>query len=1139
MRTGPGVFAQVVLEAMVESVVYQEIVFDDRGGAADSRILDCNPAFTTMTGISREEAVGRCASELFGGSLPHLDLYARVAESGRPEQFETYYAPLERYLSVSVFSPRRGTFATIVSDITERDRTARLLRRYQLLAEHSRDIFLFVRPDDGRVVEANASAVAAYGYGREELLGLTVFDLREQASGGATAAQMVEADERGIRFETVHRRKDGSTFPVEVSSAGVAEHGARLLVSVVRDISERKRSEARLAAEHERLDVTLRSIGDAVIATDDRGRITLMNPVAEQLTGWPAGDSLGRPLDQVFRAVEEGTRRPASDPIERVLRRGEVIKMANHTALLARGGDERPIADSAAPIRDASGRTLGAVLVFRDQTAERHADKLRREGEVRLARSEQRYRLLAENVHDVIWTLDLVTRRFTYVSPSIERLRGLSVAEALAEPLERSLTAESLARARAKMAQIGTPEEENPHVGVYDQPCKDGTVKHVEITMAVIRGAAGRPVEVVGVSRDATARVQAERALADRERQLRSVLETALDAFWLVDEGGKFLEVNDAACTMSGYSREELRGMGVSDLEAAETADQVRAHIERIRAQGYDRFESRFRRKDGQIFDVEVSVRYAQLGAARLVCFLRDITDRKRAEDAVRRSEERFRALIERSSERIAMLDAQGRYTFWSGNAIETIGWTPGDIVGTSPLGYIHEADRPRVEAKLGRLLSRAGSTDSDVYRFQHKDGSWRHVESVARNLLHDPAVQAVVVNSRDVTAARALEEQFRQAQKLESVGRLAGGVAHDFNNLLTVILSCSEALQEKVDPRDAEARDDLDEIHAAGTRARDLTRQLLAFARKQVIAPVPLALNEAVARNQKMLARLLGEDVSLEVHLEPQPWTMYADPGQVEQVLMNLAVNARDAMPKGGSLIMRTGNVRVTEQDAGHDEGSRPGEWVELLVRDTGVGMPPEVQAHLFEPFFTTKEQGKGTGLGLATVYGIVSQAGGHIHVESEPGCGSTFRIRFPRSREATAPAPTIAPLRSTRGSERILVVEDDSLVRGVLVRVLTGSGYDITVIGHPRQALELAEDELRRVKLLVTDVVMPEIDGQALARELTLRHPCLRVLYLSGYTRDAISERSALDSGAEFLAKPFTRSALLEKVRAILDAS
>jgi PAS domain S-box-containing protein len=627
--------------------------------------------------------------------------------------------------------------------------------------------------------------------------------------------------------------------------------------------------------------------------------------------------------------------------------------------------------------------------------------------------------------------------------------------------------------------------------------------------------------------------------VAERQRQLEAILELSLDGFCLLDAAGKFLWVNEAASAVSGYSRDELLRMTITELEARDGPAELPARIARLRGMGAERFDARHRRKDGRVIDVEVSVQRTDPGeGGGFACFVRDIGERKRAEEAARGSEARFHALIERSSDMIQILDAGGQYLYWSQNALQASGWTPEETLGVSAMALIHEDDRARVGAALAGLLSTPGGIATAAYRFQHKDGTWRQVESVGRNLLEDPAVRGVVINSRDVTDRRQLEEQLRQAQKLDSVGRLAGGVAHDFNNILTVILSCSGALEAKLAQDDLEGHQDLAEIRAASERARDLTRQLLAFARRQAVAPVSLHLNDVVRRSQEMLARLLGEDVELRVQLQGGLWDVHADPGQVDQVLMNLAVNARDAMPRGGVLAMATRNWTAPVAGEARGDEPPPGEWVQLLIRDSGTGMSPEVQAHLFEPFFTTKEQGKGTGLGLATVYGIVTQAGGHVGVRSEPGAGTTFVVSLPRRREAQAQHEAAPAPESTQGTEPILVVEDDDRVRGVIVRALHAQGYQVTALGHPALALALDEDELRRMRLLVSDVVMPGLDGPALARKLTRVHPGLPVLYLSGYTRDAMSERGGLTPGAEFMSKPFDRSALLEKVRAMLDA-
>ena len=522
---------------------------------------------------------------------------------------------------------------------------------------------------------------------------------------------------------------------------------------------------------------------------------------------------------------------------------------------------------------------------------------------------------------------------------------------------------------------------------------------------------------------------------------------------------------------------------------------------------------------------------------------LRTVTGRaiRRGEEALRTSEARFRALTEHSTDMILVFDAEKRVQYWSRGAEETLGWTADEVLGRTlaDLRIIHPDDVPLLEEVQQATDSGSREALPVTIRHRHRDGSWRLVEGSGRSLLDDPAVRGVVVNARDVTEQRRLEDQFRQSQKLESIGRLAGGVAHDFNNLLTVILSCSEGIREAqaegrtVDP------EDVDQIREAGERARDLTTQLLAFARKQVISPIPLDLNTVVRGNERLLRRVLGEDVELEVHAQEGLWLALCDPGQMEQLLLNLAANARDAMPKGGKLVIETRNALVDPGPSATNPST--GQWVHLVVRDSGAGMSPEVQERLFEPFFTTKEIGKGTGLGLATVHGIVTQNGGRVLVESEPGQGTTFEIRFPRTREDAGGAPDTAqaPVTTTGGTETLLVVEDDPRVRAVTVRALRGAGHRVLVAGSGAEALGILEGEPGPLHLVVTDVVMPGMSGKALVDALRTRRPGLRALFVSGYPQEVIARRGVLDSGIEFLAKPFTPATLVARVRALLDAA
>ncbi len=511
----------------------------------------------------------------------------------------------------------------------------------------------------------------------------------------------------------------------------------------------------------------------------------------------------------------------------------------------------------------------------------------------------------------------------------------------------------------------------------------------------------------------------------------------------------------------------------------------------------------------------------------------------------VRESEALLRAVTDATPDPVFLKGRDGRWLFCNPATLPVTGKTMDQVIGKTDAEIYGD---PAISAPLmetDRRVMESGQAEVVDERILGPQGYRLFLSTKAPYRDAEGRVVGVIGNARDITDRKraeqellAAEERFQQAQKLESVGRLAGGVAHDFNNLLTVILSCSDALQADLRAGRPAALEDVEQIRTAGARARDLTGQLLAFARRQVIAPVPLDLNDAVRNSERLLRRVLGEDVQLSVQLEPALWTVVCDPGQVEQVILNLAVNARDAMPRGGTLALRTRNLLADETHAARDGEARAGEWAQLTVQDSGAGMGPEVLAHLFEPFFTTKPKGSGTGLGLATVYGIVSQADGHLHVRSAVGQGTTVEVCFPRRPEAAQqPRPAVAAP-AAGGTETVLAVEDDPLVREITARALRSGGYRVLVAGSGAEALETADRLQGRLHLLVTDVVMPGLDGRALADELRRRNPEVRVLYVSGYTQDVISHHGVLDSGVELLPKPFTSGALLAKVRAVLDA-
>jgi PAS domain S-box-containing protein len=627
--------------------------------------------------------------------------------------------------------------------------------------------------------------------------------------------------------------------------------------------------------------------------------------------------------------------------------------------------------------------------------------------------------------------------------------------------------------------------------------------------------------------------------LRESEALLRTFSDALPDPIFLKDREGRWFFANPAVLSVVGKARDAV--IGRTDAEIYDDPAVGAALMEtdrRVMTSGMaEVLEETIPTPAGDrvYLSTKVPYRDADGRVVGIIGSARDITERIRGEDALRASEHRFRALNEHASDIVLVTDGEGVVTFASPSLARVMGVAPEAVLGRHCFDAVHPEDVERARASFAAVRAEPGTRRELELRVRRADGTWALQHAETGNLLAVPSVRGMVINSRDITAQRRAEEELRQAQKLESIGRLAGGVAHDFNNLLTVILSCADALDDDLRAGAPANAEDIQEIRAAGRRATELTRQLLAFARKQVIAPVSLDLNAVVRGSEKLLRRVLGEDVELVVKLQEGLWSTRCDPGQLEQVIVNLAVNARDALPRGGRITVETSNV-----DA-HQAGARAPDardHVRLVVRDAGTGMSPEVKAHLFEPFFTTKAQGRGTGLGLATVYGIVKQSDGCVHVDSEPGVGTSVEIWLPRSREAAATAPPTPPPAVVRGTERLLVVEDDPHVREVTVRSLRGGGYDVLVARSGEEALALDAAKARDVRLLVTDVVMPGVDGRALAGDLLRRHPALRVLYVSGYPQDALAEGGVLERGVELLPKPFTPAALLARVRAVLDA-
>ena len=519
---------------------------------------------------------------------------------------------------------------------------------------------------------------------------------------------------------------------------------------------------------------------------------------------------------------------------------------------------------------------------------------------------------------------------------------------------------------------------------------------------------------------------------------------------------------------------------------------------------------------------------------------------RQRVETELVRREKYFRTLTENALDIVTVLNRGGLYLYNSPSVEGVLGYGPAELIGRDAFSFIHPDDSGVVRGAFEQACKNPDRPVRVEFRFRHQDGSWRYLEGVGQSYLEDPAIGGVVINSRDISdrkraelELRASENQLRQAQKMEAIGQLAGGVAHDFNNILTVIHGHASLLLAKAHLRGDNARS-AQQITQAAERAAALTRQLLAFGRRQVMQTRPLDLNEVVANMTKMLSRVLGEDIALELRYPPRPAVILADAGMIEQVLLNLVVNAREAMPKGGSLRITIENLTLGAGDLSNQSEARAGEFVRLAVGDTGCGIAPQNLRRIFEPFFTTKELGRGTGLGLATAYGIVKQHAGWIEVDSQPGHGSTFRVLLPRFWQS---AQSVEPLTETKavrgGRETILVVEDEAPVRELVCNLLTSYGYKVVPAESGTQALQLWEESGKTIDLLLTDLVMPDrMNGRELAERLWNERPGLKVIFTSGYGSDMIGKEVIAEGRLNYLQKPYAPTKLATAVRDCLDA-
>ncbi len=972
---------------------------------------------------------------------------------------------------------------------------------------------------DGKIVAANPAIAGILGYDLpEETLTQISFTSHQVWADPAERDRYLQnaPQFRSTGFTTRFRRRDGSEVWVRLRGRKVIgpDGQLRYFQTFIEDISEtRKIDEARRASEERFTKAFISSPTPKSIADlRDDSRLVDVNRAWERMTGFTRDEAIGKTRaelgmigDDVQKQLGELARTVGSEGIQRQFRRKDGSK---GTALVY------------SELLDIDGRPhiISSTI---DMTG-----RIAAEAEIR--KSEAHKRLILEATADGIWDWHIPTGK-EWRSPRCAALLGYPP-----DQFPWSLST---------LAEITHPDD-HPALARFQNQLREGSdALSAEFRLrrqsgewlwvlargrVVERDATGSPVRVIGAYTDIHERRTAEERLRVSEELYRSLVEQASDGILICAPDQTLLAVNPALSQMLGYQPEELLRLRLSDvLDAAAENNAGHPAGKTFLAECF------MLHRGGAPIAVEISS--SLLPDGRQLALVRDITRRKQSERDLQQTNLRLELAAKAGELGIWELDiASGKMIAANARLYEMYGADP-DHLEPTRAGWrarIHPDDLAFVIEGTNRTV-REGFYKDLEFRVVHPNGAIRHIRTNCISFGGEGQPLRVIGMARDVTAEKQaaaeherLARELTQAQKMESIGRLAGGVAHDFNNLLTVINGYSQFLLARLRPDDP-SRAQLTEIAKAGDRAASLTRQLLAFGRKQAITPLLLDLNSIVADNDALLSRLIGEDIDIILALSPEPCPVFADPVQLHQVLLNLAVNARDAMPSGGQLQLTT--EIITAGDGAN--------WVRLTVSDTGAGIPDDVRQHLFEPFFTTKEQGKGTGLGLSTVYGIVQQSGGWIDVASELGVGSTFRITFPVAPGTVTTAESAPLLLRSEGSETILVVEDQQEVRQFAVDALRSLGYNVIQVANAMTALTLARNSETPVDLILTDVVMPEISGTELARRIREIRPRIAVLFMSGYLGQLLDNPAATGSKPDYLHKPFTIDELSTRVREALD--
>jgi two-component system cell cycle sensor histidine kinase/response regulator CckA len=1106
----------------IESSSDGAIVGSDLAGI----VVAWNKSAQDLYGYTAEEMIGQPMATIIPEHLHQesLHLLQGIAQGQSRAHCETVRRRKEGSLvHVSlIVSPVRNSqgkiigSSTIAHDVTEYKRRQEC-EHLAAVVESSDDAIIGERLD-GTITAWNPGAANLFGYSALEAVGQPIKMLLppERIDEESGILARIRNGLRVKHFETVRVRKDGKEVHVSVTTSPIRDRSGAIIGAsqIARDITDRIREQE----VRERLAAVVESSDDAIIGKSLDGTITAWNPGAETLFGYSASEALGKPIQMLLppeRANEE------SEILARI-GRGERLEHFE-TVRVQKDGKRIDVSVTVSPIRDRSGVIVGASKIAHDITERKCAEE-------ELRKSEDRFSKAFRQSPVAITISTEAEGRYLDANESFLRMTGYSRADVIGH------TSFDLAFWALPSLRIDLLRQLQGGGDVTDLRMQyknsRGEIREAELSWERIE-VEGHPC-LLSFMRDITERMRSEKSLREYER----VVEGLMDMIVVVDRDYRYIIANRSFLNYRDMEREQVIGHRVDEVLEKETFESVvKEKMDKCFA--------------GQVVQYELNYDYPKLGERalfasyfpiagpsgieRIACVLRDITEHKRAEEKLRKSEDRFSKAFRQSPLAITIsTEADELYLDANESFLKMTGYSREDVVGhtASELRFWAlpslRTDLLRQHREGGGVTDRRMKFKTATAEIREAELSWEPIEVEGQACL--------LAFMRDITETQRLEAQFLQSQKMEAVGRLAGGVAHDFNNMLSVIIGYSDLSVDLVVP-ESSVKTYLVQIKKASERAAALTRQLLAFSRQQIIFPRIVDLNEVVNNVTTMLLRMVGESVSVSFRPTTPIGSIKADPGQIEQILMNLVVNARDAMPRGGQIIIETAHAELDEHYVSEHAGSQVGRHVVLAISDNGCGIAESIKSKIFEPFFTTKGIGQGTGLGLSTVYGIVTQSKGSICVDSEAEKGTTFRIYFPRvaaKAEELVLSHEVGDVIS--GSETILLVEDDDSVRKVTASLLSSAGYRIIEASNAEKALEIMTASGPGIHLLLTDLVMFGQSGFDLSQQAAAIRPGLRSLFMSGYTGDLVALQGGLISERAFLSKPFTRVSLLKKVYSAL---